>query len=469
MPTNLPSPPATKAEVDSSFMPVFTAQSPAIERRAVHLDLKGLPPTFERLMALVEVFDKMRFNSVVVEWEDMFPWSFDPKLRNASHYTAEQVKQFAKRCAELDIEIIPLIQCLGHLEFILQHEPYQHLAECPEYADTLNPLHEGSVKLVLQMVDDVLELLPEVTHFHLGGDEAWSFGTSPASQRFIAEHDKPTLFLKHVQPILDSLRLRKVRPLIWHDMMMDWPVSALQQIGKDADLVVWGYRGTPAMRTHHHKLEVLDRLHEAGIPIWGASAYKGADGPFRDLPNKEARLLNHTGWMDVAAPYELKGLIATGWSRYASGRVQGESIDACLPELAMASITFYNGHWPNNGWQVCDQLLKETGDYQCSSRLREHFSKADALREEAWQVARQLKEQLAGMQVDPGQPSAGTNRILWDFFQDLVQRIEEQSKLLPALLTGLVCEPFIEPYYRTWATALRTEADTIKARLQIKD
>jgi hexosaminidase len=432
----------------------------------VHIDLKGLPPTFERLMDLIEVFGQMRFNMLVVEWEDMFPWSFDPKLRNASHYTPEQVKLFAARCQELEIEIVPLVQCMGHLEFVLQHEAYKHLAECPEYADTLNPLHAGSVKLVLQMVDDVLSLLPDVQHFHLGGDEAWSFGTSPASQEYIAAHSKNDLYLKHVQPILDSLRLREVRPLLWHDMMMDWPVSALQEIGKDADLVVWGYRGTPAMGTHHHRIKVLNHLQEAGIPIWGASAYKGADGPFRDLPDQQARLLNHIGWMDVAAPYELKGVITTGWSRYASGRVQVESIDACLVELAMASLLLYNGRWTDDGWEICDKLLEEAGQLERSERLRRHFKSADAMREEAWSGARQLKEQLAGMQVAPGQPCAGTNRILLDFFLNLVQRVEEQSLQLPELLRGLVCEPFIEPYYKTWATALRTEADIIQARLQ---
>ncbi|MGE9270515.1 MAG: family 20 glycosylhydrolase [Verrucomicrobiales bacterium] len=456
------------AEVNKSLRPVFSSQEPAIERRGVHLDLKGLPPTFDRLMALVEVFGQMRFNMLVVEWEDMFPWTFDPTLRHPAHYTPEQVKAFSNRCTELGIEVIPLVQCLGHLEFILQHEGYHHLAECPDFSDTLHPLQKGSLDLVLRMVDDVLSLMPDVQHFHLGGDEAWSFGSSPDSKLYIEQHGKPSLYLKHVQPILDSLRLRSIRPLLWHDMMMDWPVSSLQQIGQDADLVVWGYRGTPAMRTHHHRVEVLDRLREARIPIWGASAYKGADGPFRDLPDKQARLTNHIGWIDAAAPYGLKGLIATGWSRYASGRVQVESIDACLTELAMASLIFHEGRWPHDGWQTCDQLLMDAGEFERSDRLRRHFKSADALRGEAWLVVRQIKEQLAGMQVDPGKPSVGTNRLLWDVLQDRVMRVEEQSQLLPDLLQGLVCEPFIDSYCRTWATALRTEADTIQALLQIE-
>lgn len=465
MPTDRISPPAPRADSDDCCHPVYPSMTPAVSRRGVHLDLKGLPPTFDRLMALIEVFGQMRFNVVVVEWEDMFPWSFDPSLRHPSHYSVAQVTRFAERCGELGIEVIPLVQCLGHLEFVLQHDAYRELAECPEGADTLHPLRPGSADLVLCMVDDVLSLLPDVQHVHLGGDEAWSFGTHPDSQAYAEKFGQPSLYLQHVQPILDWLRLRGVRPLLWHDMMMDWPLASLRQIGRDADLVVWGYRGTPATGTHHHRVDVLKRMREAGVPMWGAAAYKGADGPFRDLPDQPARLLNHVGWLEVAAPFELKGLITTGWSRYASGRVQGEPIDACLPELAMASLVFYTGSWPDEGWRICDQILRESGELEASDRLRQHFELADAQRQEAWLVARQIKEQLAGIQVAPGQPSAGTNRILWDVFLDRVKHVEEQSRLVPNLLEGLVCESFIDAYTRTWATALRIEADTLKARL----
>lgn len=442
---------------------IYSPDGAAIGRRGVHLDLKGLPPTFERLMALIDVFGQMRFNTVVIEWEDMFPWSFDPLLRHPCHYTPEQVRRLDARCGELEIDLIPLVQSLGHMEFVLQHDRYHALRECPKRADALHPLHEGAADLVLQMVDDVMSLMPRIGHFHLGGDEVWSFGLHPESRAFIEHQGKPSLYMRHMRPIVEELRSRRVRPMLWHDMMMDWPMPSLRQLGQEVDLVIWGYRGTPQMGTHHHGVHVLERMREAGISIWGAAAYKGADGPFRDLPDMQSRLLNHIGWIHAAKSYRLEGLITTGWSRYATGRVQVEPIDACLRELAMASLLFHDGVWPDNGWQKCDQLLEAVGEFERVDHLRRHFGPADAERAEAWSVARQIKEHLAGMQVAPGQPSTGTLQLLWDVFQNLVERTEKRSLLVRGLLTGLVCEPYIDAYSRTWATALRNEAKMIGA------
>ncbi len=64
----------------------FIAQTPAVHIRGVHLDLKGLAPTFDRLMGLLDHFAALRFNVVLIEWEDMFPWHFDESLRSASCY-----------------------------------------------------------------------------------------------------------------------------------------------------------------------------------------------------------------------------------------------------------------------------------------------------------------------------------------------------------------------------------------------
>ena len=77
------------ADPVTSSSPVFGDQTPVIPMRGVHLDLKGLAPTFDRLMQLADVFDQMRFNVLLVEWEDMFPWSFDERLSHSDAYTPQ--------------------------------------------------------------------------------------------------------------------------------------------------------------------------------------------------------------------------------------------------------------------------------------------------------------------------------------------------------------------------------------------
>ncbi len=43
---------------------------------------------------------------------------------------------------------------------------------------------------------------------------------------------------KHVGPILDRLNARGIRPILWHDMMVDWDDDALRALAPRCDLMV---------------------------------------------------------------------------------------------------------------------------------------------------------------------------------------------------------------------------------------
>src|SRR5690606_39634017 len=56
----------------------------------------------------------------------------------------------------LKLELIPLVQCLGHMETPLSLPDYKHLRELPHDSYVLNPLAAGARELVQKMVDDVV-------------------------------------------------------------------------------------------------------------------------------------------------------------------------------------------------------------------------------------------------------------------------------------------------------------------------
>lgn len=434
--------------------------------RGVHLDLKGLAPTFDRLMELLDHFAAMRFNAVLIEWEDMFPWHFDESLRCDSCYSDGQVEEIVQQCESLGLTLIPLIQSLGHLENVLKRDAYAHMREVESRTDCLNPLAEGAGALIRAMIDDVLEAMPGTRWFHLGGDEAWVFGSHPDTAAYIKKYGTAALYCSHLDPLLNHLADLDIRPILWHDMMMDWNEADLQAIGEKSDLMVWGYRGTPDDRQHHHRRETLDRIAESGVPMWGSSAYKGADGPYRDLPDAEARRVNHLGWTEAAQHYEMVGVVSTGWSRYAFSRVQVEPIDACLRELAMVAILFHEGEWPVEGWAVCDDLLQHLGELKLVTKLRDQLAALEETRNEAWQRARQLKEHLAGLAVEPQRGDGGMAAFLFQHFGPWVTRVETLSEELNPMLEPLVGVYSAKAYALTWATALRLEADDLRDRME---
>lgn len=48
---------------------LFDRKTPVVNNRGIHLDLKGLPPTFNRLMEIVDFCGFLRINFILFEME----------------------------------------------------------------------------------------------------------------------------------------------------------------------------------------------------------------------------------------------------------------------------------------------------------------------------------------------------------------------------------------------------------------
>jgi hexosaminidase len=379
----------------------FKAKRPAVSVRGVHLDLKGLPPTPKRMLELLELIAAARYNAVLAEWEDMFPWTFDKNFRSPYCYTAKDIRSFHQAATKLGIEFIPLVQCMGHMETPLNVAKYKRLRELPFDCFGLNPLAKGAKELVQGMVDDVIALMPGLKHFHLGGDEAWTMGRHPDTKAFIEKHGKAKLYLQHVEPILENLNARGIRPILWHDMMSEWDAEALKALAPKADLLTWGYGGHPDNCQYHCNTRYLKKFHENGITLWGGTAYKGADGHNVDLPVIRNREENALAWMDIASRFSYKGVITTAWSRYSTHRVQCEPIDACLDSLVEQGIILHDGKAPEGGIETCVKFLEAVGEKARFEACKKSMEKLSSLRQRAWRNIQNLHEQLALSEKNP--------------------------------------------------------------------
>ena len=68
----------------TTFDQLFSQEKPVTAKRGVHMHLTGLPPTPDRFVQLLKIFAAARYNVVVIEWEDMFPWTIEKKFRSES-------------------------------------------------------------------------------------------------------------------------------------------------------------------------------------------------------------------------------------------------------------------------------------------------------------------------------------------------------------------------------------------------
>lgn len=412
---------------------------------AVHLDLKGLPPTDDRLLELLGFFRHAGYNAVLVEWEDAFPWTVDKRFRSPTAYTPDTVRRFVDRATELQLELIPLVQCLGHMETPLGIADYAHLRETPNMCDCLNPLTDGARELIRAMVDDVLALMPGVRHMHLGGDEAWAFATHPDTKAYAQKHGKDRLYLQHVEPLLDHLVAKNIQPLLWHDMMIDWTDDALGAIGQKAHLVAWGYEGHPDHVDHHYNTRHIRRFHELGLPLWAAGAFKGADGMSSDLPVIKERELNARAWMDLDQRFHFNGLIATGWSRYATHSVQTEPIDGALDALLRIGHIFNGDDWPNN----TEQALQQAGELETWRRCSGALKSLTEARRKAWSHLQVHRENAAADHTAPPNCEAAINQITRKWIDQLISQLHDAGTGVRSSLKGMTPDRWIDEYLKS--------------------
>ncbi len=448
---------------------LFSRNEPVLPVRGVHLDLKGTPPTPGRLERLLEVFSALRYNAVLVEWEDSFPWSVEGSFRSETAYTVEQVEAFHAAAGRLGLEVIPLVQCLGHMETPLAGEAYAPLRERPWQAGVLNPLAPGARELVERMVEDVLARSPGVRHFHLGGDEAWSFASHPDTRAYVEQHGKGALYLHHVEPILDALIGRGIRPILWHDMMREWDAPALARLAQKADLCVWGYHGHPDTTKGHWATAIIQRFADAGVRMWGATAYKGATGPSADRPNVELHRVNATAWAEVAQRFGMAGVFATAWSRYSTHNLHSELIDASLDTLALVAGILHDGAAPADGLDAALAVLDALGEREGFEACRSACEELAEARKGGWYFVQAVRELVVMATLDARRRTGSPLMVQWRNLRRHVDRADRAGDALRHALAGRVEPLWVDRYLAERIEPLREEAAALAPRIRLLD
>lgn len=134
--------------------------------RLVHIDFKGAPPKLGYLQKLFSLIKRFGGTGLLLEWEDMFPWSGPLSPMAAGNaYSRAEIKEILKMAAANNLEVIPLIQTFGHVEFALKLPDFAHLREVQESPQALCPSYNASNKFIEQMIDQVN--IPPTVAFYL--------------------------------------------------------------------------------------------------------------------------------------------------------------------------------------------------------------------------------------------------------------------------------------------------------------
>ncbi|XP_077864882.1 hexosaminidase D-like [Saccoglossus kowalevskii] len=290
--------------------------------RLVHLDLKGAPPKISYFAKVFPLFRKLGANGLLVEYEDMFPYVGELKdIAAPNAYSATDVIYLQQLAKENGLEIIPLIQTFGHMEFVLKHDKFKYLRENIMYPASICPSHPDTMRLIKSMITQMMSLHRRIKYLHIGCDEVFQLANCQLCKHKLRTEyrDSQTLFLAHVKNVALHIKdsYPQIKPIIWDDMLRRISKSSLEGLGDLVEPMVWIYsRSFGWVQTPYLWPKYLDVFSN----VWTASAFKGSSGPHTYYCDVPSHIYNHHTWLTEVnryIPYEnFRGYALTGWQRF---------------------------------------------------------------------------------------------------------------------------------------------------------
>ena len=153
---------------------------PDIPVRAVHYDTKHHQDKKAYVKAFIRTLADYKINMLIWEWEDKFAYKSHPEIGAPGAFTMQEMQEFTHYARRYHIQIVPLVQGLGHVSYILKWPQYAHLREIPASNWEFCPRKKGSYNLLFDLFDEAIQATPGSQYLHIGTDETFELGLGVA-------------------------------------------------------------------------------------------------------------------------------------------------------------------------------------------------------------------------------------------------------------------------------------------------
>ena len=285
----------------------------------LHLDFNTIQMKKDAVMDCLREAAGMGYNAVLWEIENKVRWETCPECVDPEAFSKDEFKQVLAEADRLGLEPIPLMQTFGHAEYILRHDKYANWKESPTNLACYCVSRPEVVAFQKALLREYLDLFGDcVRRFHLGGDEAFAFGTCPLCRAF----DKMDLYVRHLNAISEELIVKGVRPGVWADMVLqggdlknrgkaDIADDTMQKLPRIFTLWNWDYYH--GARSTKGDADATPWLTKLGYEvILSAASQSAMDSPF--LPQFKMHRDNIAACAADVRAQKLAGLCVTSWS-----------------------------------------------------------------------------------------------------------------------------------------------------------
>lgn len=214
----------------------------------------------EYLHHLVPQLARWKINELYLYLETAFAFPSLPRLGGPGAMTPDDARDLQALCRSYHIELVPMLNLLGHAGELLGAQRYHHLLECKPEDDSrtlhgadLCPSSPATREVVRRQLSDIMAAFPG-TLVHVGGDEVGRFGECRECARRLAAVGRLGLYLEHFNAIREQAAAQGRRIGIWGDMLLhyreEWDrdrnQAAIEALRQDAVIYDWHYSGASA-------------------------------------------------------------------------------------------------------------------------------------------------------------------------------------------------------------------------------
>lgn len=218
-------------------MNILTAKEPLI---IFHFDFNSVSLKKEYILKWINLASDIGYNAILWEVEDEIKWETCPECVSPDAFSKDEFKDILNYSKKMGLEPIPLLQTIGHAEYVLQNEKYISFREDSTRYDCYCTSNENVKIFLKKWINEYLELFGDIKYFHLGGDEAYAFATCRDCKNKAEKLGENKFYASYLSEIANPILEKGIRPGIWSDMLLSNP-DQISAIPKEFILWDWNY------------------------------------------------------------------------------------------------------------------------------------------------------------------------------------------------------------------------------------
>jgi hypothetical protein len=249
---------------------------PDIAERACHYDTKHHQDKREYVESFIRDLARYKINMLVWEWEDKFLYPSHPGIGAPGAFTMEEMQEITRYARKYHVQLVPLVQGLGHVSYILKWPQYNHLREIEASNWEFCPLKEESYELLSDLWKDAIEATPGSEYIHIGSDETYEIGMCEHCRQRADEVGKSGLYHQFIKKAGAPLQALGRSVMVW-ERPMGWTESNSPATGVEP------LQGLVLMEDYHYEsgdFEFAQEAKAAGHEIFSYDPNPGIEPLF---------------------------------------------------------------------------------------------------------------------------------------------------------------------------------------------